>query len=169
MKNILYTTLFVFALFVAGTFDAEAKRVRGYIITNENDTLQGYLSIYNTTVRTLTISFTKRVFNAEMAFVEAPFKQERHGLYKIYKPDELKEYGFTYKGVPYKFKSFIVKSNTFLLKERNKKHFLLLVEKQNGREIYKHQKHRYDDVMNQLIPYYVFYVVGDNGELIKVE
>ncbi|MCW3789329.1 hypothetical protein [Plebeiibacterium sediminum] len=169
MKNILYTTLFVLALFTAGAFDANAKRVSGYIITIENDTLQGYLNIYNSALRMWTISFTPRMFNAEMAFVEAPFKEEKRGFYKNYTPDQLKEYGFVYKGVPYKFKSFIVKSKTFILNERKKRHFLLLVNKENGREIYKHQKHRYDDVYNQLIPYYEFYVVDKDGELVKVE
>ena len=114
-KKLIIVFVVVFCAIIGGQ-NAEAKRVRGYIITNENDTLQGYLSIYNTTVRTLTISFTKRVFNAEMAFVEAPFKQDKHGFYKNYTPDELKEYGFTYKGVPLQIKVFYCKIKYFYFK-----------------------------------------------------
>jgi len=169
MKNILYTTLFVLALFVVGTFDANAKRVSGYIITNDNDTLKGIVNVYDVNLnKTLIVNLSKSI-NAEMAFVEVSFKQEGQKRYKTYKPEQIKEYGFTYGEVPYLFKSFIVKSNTFVLNEREQYHFLLLISNQNGHKVYKHQKYRYDDKGNELTPYYVSYVEDKDGKLIKLD
>ncbi len=169
MKTLFYITVLILGVLTFGGTEANAKKVEGYIITNDNDTLQGYLNIYNSTLTKWTISLSPKVFNAEMAFIEASFKQDRYGSYKIYKPEDLKEYGFTYKGIQYVFKTFIVKSNTFVLNERAKPHFLLLVNNDKGREMYKHQMHRYDAGKRELTPFYVFYVLGKDGELIKVD
>ncbi len=167
MNKRLYIGLIILTCLVWGGQKADAKKVNGYIVTNENDTIKGLVNLYRFSLSSGSVFLGD--FNSEMVFVEVSFKGPDHKKFVIYDPIDIKGYGFLYKGEQYAFETHIVKSNTFVYKDSKKIHFLQKIKTTKGRYVYKHQIYRLDPGTRELIPYYVFYVIDKNGELIKIK
>ncbi len=165
MKTLFYITLLTLGLLTVGAIDANAKKVEGYIITNENDTVKGLINLYKFSLSSGSVFLGD--FNSEMLFTEVPFKALGKKKFKIYKPEDIKGYGFVSKGLSYEFVTLLVKSNSYKVKDREKLHFLQRIKTDN-KVIYKHQKYRLEPGTRELVPFYVFYLIGKDGELIKI-
>ncbi len=165
MKTFFYITVLILGLLTFGGTEANAKKVEGYIITHENDTVRGLINLYKFSLSSGSVFLGD--FNSEMLFTEVPFKAPEQKKYKIYNPEDIKGYGFVYKGLSYEFVSMLVKSNTYKIVDREKLHFLQRIRTDN-KVIYKHQKYRLEPGTRELIPFYVFYLLGKDGQLIKI-
>ncbi|MCW3807786.1 hypothetical protein [Plebeiibacterium marinum] len=167
MKKLIYYCLLILTLVFIGEMKSEAKKVSGYIITNQNDTIKGEVKLYTFARRNGQVTLNS--FDYEMTFVEVPFCKSGEKKITVYKPTDIKEYGFTFKKILYKYKSFLVKTNNISLNHREKQHFLQLARKEGRTEIYKHQKYRLSKDNMENIPYYVFYTYSEKNGLQSVK
>lgn len=143
----------------------EAKSLDGYIITLKNDTINGIVDVPNYNPRSGT--YYRNNINLEMCFIQITFRKSTQEKNKTYKPEEIKEYGFHYKDVPFKFKSFLITKNSLSITDEKKYHFLLYTYDNNKYEIYKHQT--YINEYDKIKPTYTSYILNDNDELDQIK
>jgi len=147
--------------------ESEAKNCEGYIITNESDTIKGIINLSTFSKRTGNLII--KDFDLEITFIQIPFKKLGEKKFTVYSPKQIKEYGFIHKETPYKYKSFVIKSNTFISSEKENYDFLLLVRTNNDTEYYQRQKYKLSTSTKELIPYYEFYSYNAKEGLKKVK
>ncbi len=157
--------LLVFTLLLINEV-CEAKKTSGYIITNDKDTIRGTIRLY--TFNRRDGGFNLHNISLEMCFVEIPFRKSDQKKYTIYKPDAIKGYGFTYKGVPYEFSTFLIESKSLSLNDKKQNHFLQYVYNQNNNKVYRHQTYVSKDAEGNLEPKYIFYIYNAEKGITKI-
>ncbi len=100
-----------------------AKKASGFIVEN-SDTLYG--KIKYTQFNILTAGIVINGINTESLHYEVWFKENNGKRFKKYTPNDIDAFGFTDKDYYYYFKSFAIKTNSVVKKERIKKRFLQL-------------------------------------------
>ncbi len=103
---------------------AEAKKVSGFIITENSDTIYGKIIVSKFNL--YSGGFILNGINLEPLHFEVFFKDREAKQYKSYKATDILEFGFKYKLRDYKFKSFTLESNTPVESEKQQDRFLQL-------------------------------------------
>ncbi len=153
---------------------SQARCLPGYIITNNNDTIHGKINIYSFNRNTGHYNFSG--IDLEFCFLEVAFKKTNKEKYTIYKPDEIKGYGFMNKKINYTFRSFLIAKKSIIASEREQIHFLQLVDNKDGILIFKKLQYVVKDFNNiknpeyvkkRLVPEYDYYAYSEELGLLK--
>lgn len=102
----------------------EAKKVSGFIITENSDTLYGKIIVSK--INLYSGGLFINGINLEPLHFEVFFKESETKQYISYKATDILEFGFKYKLLDYKFKSFTLESNTPVVSEKQRERFLQL-------------------------------------------
>ena len=103
---------------------AQAKKVPGYIVTEDSDTLYGEIKLPKFNL--LTGGWIISGFNQEPFYYEIWFKSNESNKFNRFQADQISGYGFRFESLDYIFKSFIIESNTPIKKEKKRYRFLKL-------------------------------------------
>ncbi len=101
----------------------KAEKLHAQIITNNNDTIKGYVKNYWFSKSTGNVIFNG--IDLSNFQNEISFKQPK-GSYKHYKPEDIQGFSFKYDGQFYTFNSFLVQKKSIIKKEEEVYKFLLL-------------------------------------------
>jgi len=102
----------------------EAKKVTGYIITENSDTLYGEIKVPN--FNRITGGWIMSGTNLESFHFEVSFKNRQKNTFQTFKPEDILGFGFNYKSINYTFRRFVIVSKNFFKKERRIVRFLNL-------------------------------------------
>jgi len=102
-----------------------ACKVPGYIIKNGSDTVFGkvrvsYFDIYTGAIFLFGI-------NMEPFHSVLYFREKNTSGFKSFTPNDISGFGFTYKSINYRFKTFVIESKSIVKSERIKLRFLNLI------------------------------------------
>ncbi len=122
-RFIFLGTLIILIL-VGASYNAKAKKVPGYLITNEDDTLYGEIKISHFNI--LTGDFLFRSIYMDQLHFEVVFRENDTGKFSAFKAGEILGFGFDHRKQSYIFQSFILTSNTPLKREKYTSRFLQL-------------------------------------------
>ncbi|HEY4788463.1 MAG TPA: hypothetical protein VIH57_20575 [Bacteroidales bacterium] len=92
------TVSLALTLFLSPSF---SRKVDGYIITNNNDTLYGEVRISKFNIAQNTVSLSS--YNLDELYDHVYFKPSPGNIFKIYSPMEIVEYGFILDNVPFRY------------------------------------------------------------------
>jgi hypothetical protein len=166
---------FILALLFTLTANfTEAKKVSGYIITEKSDTLYGQIKLSKFDI----ITGTWMIFGiyTDQLHHEVWFKENNDKRFRKFQAIDINGFEFSYKSKVYIFRSFTLKSNTILGKEKKRERFLQLIYT-GELELYWDTKSTVnnfepDDVSfntNQSYTYYDLYLYNKSIGLTKVE
>ena len=105
----------------------EARKVTGFIITENSDTIYGKIKV--SSFNLLTAGLVLDGINLEPLYYEVWFKSYEDKKFIDFKAKDISGFGFRYKSRNYAFRSFILESNTFFKSERKRDRFLQLCYK----------------------------------------
>ncbi|MCW3807785.1 hypothetical protein [Plebeiibacterium marinum] len=168
MQKYLCVGLFLVFAFVFGESKMEARKFTGYIITNQNDTVNGFIKHFVFNRRTG--GFVFNGFDPEWHFIEVAFKESLTDHYDVFKPGQIKEYGFYCRNQLYIFRTKIVIKKSLVTKESHRKHFLQLISSGDGYEVYKHQVYldRCEWNLTCHHPFYEYYYCRNGERLTRI-
>jgi len=154
----------------------EAKKVPGFIITENSDTIYGQIKLSKFNL--LTGTWFLRGINLEQLHFEIWFKENKSRKFKNFKAIDISGFGFNYKSSDFYFQSFTLESNTRIINERKRDRFLQLIYKGQV-ELYKDliRVINYDNIndystirfKNRSFLYYDFFLYNKTKGLTKVE
>ena len=118
---------FIFLLFGLTLINeyCEAKRVPGFILTENADTLYGEIIVYK--FDRITGGWIFNGINLEYFHFEVSFKAYNNNRFQTFKPEDILGFGFTYKSIDYIFCRFIIESKSIMKNERKRYRFLNLI------------------------------------------
>jgi hypothetical protein len=141
-----------------------AMEVKGYIISNTQDTIFGSVKLTDLDLINNTIILNS--YNMDDLLTQVFFKPDSHKRFKWYTADDIQEYFFIIKNAPYRFISRDVKT---ILSKKDKKYFYLQIV-HGAIDLYERRIMLYDNDI-KFHPHSVkikeYYVQGEDGILIK--
>lgn len=155
MKKI---TLFIL-LIIAFISTINATKSLGYIITNDGDTLYGYVKIPK--VDMLSSSFIAKGFYIESFHEYVQFKELNSKRFKTYYPIDLISFNFRFRNIEYNFKRFDLEMKSIVNAQEVKPRFLQLIHQSKillYRDIVKIYPYQVADKISQysFVDYYLF-------------
>jgi len=157
--------ILVLFLLVVIVNKVEAKKLKGFIVTEQNDTIYGSIKVNKYNPRTGAYYFFQ--INLESCYSQIYFKQEGKPRFKLYTPDQIKGYSFNFKDQDYYFHSFLIQSKSIVRSEQSRYAFLILIKKTRQTSIYRSQRYmmkQYDEsvynyfsISTNIIPQYTYY------------
>jgi hypothetical protein len=133
--NIRFLKLFMFVIGL--TLSAEycaAKRVPGFIVTNNADTLFGDIKVYS--FDRVTGVWIINGIDLQCYHFEVTFRNSIEKKYLTYKPEDIKGFGFVYKSKKYIFHRFILEPKN-MFKPGTKVYRFLSLEHKGKISLYK--------------------------------
>lgn len=103
----------------------DAKKVQGYIVGNESDTIFGEILI--PTYDLLTRGYSINGINLESFYLTVRFKPFKKGIRKAYTPLEISAFGFESEQIHYKFQSFSIYNKSIIKSDRERTRFLNMI------------------------------------------
>jgi len=146
---------------------ALARKVPGYIIKSSSDTIYGEIRVSAFDLYkggTVLLGINLEPFHSAVYFRES----SKEG-FSPFTPEDVREFGFLDKSIDYRFRSFVMESNSIVKQERKRLRFLNL--------IYKGQVSLYRDIVrkdnsymagnrsDRVIDYYDYYLFDDQHGL----
>lgn len=125
--NLLLRFTFLVVILMMINNNSEAKKIPGFIITNDFDTIVGDVRMYLFNRVSGNINITG--IDLETYFYEVSFKELDTKQYKTYKPQDIIGFSFTYNTTKYMFHRFIIERKSIVKKERKTYRFLNLLFK----------------------------------------
>jgi hypothetical protein len=119
-----YLKAFLLCCLLTYSICCEAKKVPGYIITKDADTLRGEVR-----VRNCNIYLGGFIFDMELFSTMVDFKASTEKHFHNYTPNDISGFGFYYDADEYIFKQFIIEYTSLVKSERSRNRFLNLVYK----------------------------------------
>jgi hypothetical protein len=171
IKYFILSLLFTFSVNLT-----KAKKVPGYIITENSDTIYGQIKLSKFDL----LAGTWIIFgiNIKQLHFEVCFRENKGRKFRNFQAINISGFGFNFKSEDYIFKSFTLKSNTAIVKERERERFLQLIYK-GEIELYRDQKrtesninpgnNSYNINKNLLFTYYDLFLYNESKGLTKVE
>ena len=104
--------------------DVFARKAKGFIINNQNDTIKGWINL--PTHDFSTNAFYLSGFDSEMLHHEVHFKNENKGQWQTYLPGEIKQFVFSYKNKITSFTSFKLPLKSMIETDKEQYRFLKL-------------------------------------------
>jgi hypothetical protein len=144
-----------------------ASKVRGYIIRNSSDTIFGEVKVSFFDIYTGGIVFYG--INLEQLHSTLYFRENNKNRFKAFTPNEISGFGFIYKSINYRFKTFVIESKSIVKSERKRLRFLNLIY-QGKIAVYKDivRKENYIKTsipFDKVIDYYDYYLFDDKHGL----
>lgn len=171
--------LILFSLFFTtmalGPFtETHAKKVPGYIITSDSDTIYGGVKVYISNYHS-SYTFSIIGINLESYHTSLRFKPQNKRLYKTYWPEDVKAFSFSHRGTVYTFHSFQLKFKSMFPVGRTVPKFLNLVHdgrvriyQDMTRRVHEHQDvRRYNLTKTELFYTYYLYNETNGLEVVK--
>ncbi len=134
-KYNLFPKLTVLIIMLGLCHIVQGKKLSGYIVTENNDTIQGEIKVHSFNRRTGDFVFAG--IDLESCYRQVAFRSKGELFFKYYLPEQIKEYAFTYKNQPYLFQRFLIRKKSIVPNERNIYQFLQLVKSDNKGNIYR--------------------------------
>ncbi|WP_143525155.1 hypothetical protein [Labilibacter marinus] len=154
----------------------EAKKLPGFIITEQNDTIHGEVQVHTFNRRTGAYVFSG--IDLEWCYLNVSFRKSGKARFKYYLPEQLKGYHFSFEGQDYIFHQFQIQYKSLVNSECNKYQFLNLIKRTPKESIYRAQRYMMMPVNevaidlgyypNMLVPEYNYYRhTNGNDRIIK--
>lgn len=146
-----------------------AVKVPGYIVTNSSDTIIGEVKVLR--FDTFTGGITLFGINMEPFHSVLYFRENGSGRFESLTPNEISAFGFVYKSINYRFKSFTIETNSIVESESKRLRFLNLIY-QGEIAVYKDIV-RMDNFIwegalrDKMIDHYDYYLFDDKQGLNK--
>lgn len=173
-KSIRYFIVLLLMIFFANF--VEAKKVPGYIITENLDTIQGQIKLSKFNLQTG--GWYIYGINIEQLHFEVWFRDNKSKRFRSYKATDILSFGFNYRSINYIFRSFTIESNTRVVRQQKRQRFLQLLYN-TDLELYRDTKSMlsninyvdftYNKKRNYLLTYYDLYLYSNANGLTKVE
>lgn len=171
LKNYRIILLLTLCLFGIGA-NTSARSSRGYIITQEHDTIFGRVrlpwssnSIY---------SYNLFGFDFESFFYHVSFKKDSEKAYKTYYPTTISGFGFTHRSTNYMFSSFYLNYKSIFEDKGQGTRFLNLIHR-GKLDLYRHMiSINYPIAMppfadrGSVMRFYEYYIWSDSTKLLWV-
>ncbi len=125
----LFQRLYLFMFMVCCCGVITAKSLPGYIITHNQDTIEGYVKVYHN--KMLKNGFLLPGIVVETQFEQLVFKENGAKRFKTYLPKSIKGFSFKYDSKDIQFRSFKIEKYSIIPKERTRYRFLLLLCRKN--------------------------------------
>lgn len=149
---------------------AFASKVPGYIIKNSSDTICGEIRVSAFDLYrggTVLLGINLEPFHSAVYF-----REKGKNSFNSFTPKDVREFGFFNKSIEYRFKSFVIESNSIVKSERKRLRFLNLIYKGEVslyRDIVRKDNSYMDGARNdRVIDYYDYYLFDDQHGLRKV-
>ena len=175
LKRFIKYVILLLLLILNGNY-LEARKVPGFIITENSDTIYGQIKLSKFNLQTGTWFF--HGINLEPLHFEVWFRDEKSKKFRNFQAIDISGFGFNYKSQDYFFHSFTLESNTKIIKEKKRERFLQLIY--NGKvKLYRNLSRaiKYDNFdynlfwkyKDQTFIYYDFFLYNKSKGLTKVE
>ena len=125
MLKKLIKCFIVLSLLLLSIQKVEAKKVSGFIINENSDTIFGKIKLSKFDIRTGALLFNG--INLEQMHYGIWFRAIDSRKFKNYKATDISGFGFDYKSQHYIYHSFIIESNTKVIKDKKQSKFLQLI------------------------------------------
>lgn len=174
-KKIIKNIILIFILILSSYF-TEAKKVSGFIITENSDTIFGTIKVSKFNLHTG--GFILNGINLEPLHFEVFFRSNEAERFINFKATDIIGFGISYKSKDYEFKSFALESNTPIRNEKKRERFLQVCY--NGKiALYKNLSRatNYNKPINieykilnyQSFTYYDYFLYNEKRGLTKIE
>lgn len=169
MKNPLKLILPVFVLLLF-SINSNAADVRGYIISQNLDTIYGTIELPE--INQTTGAVYIKGYDEEAISRRMKFKSDNENSFHNYTPKDIVGFGFAYQSRTYVFERFLLKYKSLAFSESGQYKFLNLIHKGNL-SLYINPRYwilpTSNDLGNELTVYYEFYLYNDANGLVRVE
>lgn len=162
---------FIFLILALNCNSSYARKVQGYIIDNNSDTITGKVKISGFDLYAR--GFVLTGINLEPLYSCVKFKRNDTRGFQNYYPQDISKFGFLYDSNEYIFERFIIESKSIINSDRLNDKFLNLIHKGNialYRNFTRANNPLRDDRLNDIsIEYYDYYLYNAKNGLTKVE
>lgn len=124
MKIVFKTTVFVFC-FLWISFPCEGKKVPGYIVTEDRDTISGDIFIYRYNL--INRLFFVNGIDEESYHYQVAFKDNQNKKYTVYKPEDIQGFRFRFKDEDYVYQRIRLEKRSLIPEEKTQFRFFRLV------------------------------------------
>ena len=145
-----------------------ANKVAGYIIKNNSDTIFGEVKVSCFDIYSGGIIFYG--INLEPFHSILYFKENNKSRFKSFTPNDISGFGFTYKSINYRFRTFVIETKSIVESERKRLRFLSLIyqgEIAVYKDIVRKDNYYMTSFPNKVIDYYDYYLFDDKHGLTK--
>lgn len=104
-----------------------ARKAKGFIINNQNDTIRGWINL--PTHDFTTNGYYLSGFDSEMLHQKVHFKSEKKDQWQTYLPEQIKQFEFSYKNETISFKAFDLPLKSIVETGKKQDRFLKLEHK----------------------------------------
>ena len=169
MKRIRFAIIAVILILCADP--VSAKKVPGYIIRHNCDTIFGEVNI--SFFDPYSGGFVFYGINLEPFQSVLYFRETRNDCFTAFTPKDIAGFGFTYKSVNYRFKTQLIEYKSIVKSERKRLRFLNLIY-QGELAVYKEIERKENHfrtgigIPNKTVNYYNYYLYDDRHGLKRV-
>lgn len=148
-----------------------AANVPGYIITNENDTIHGFVQVSNSSH--VAVVFPSSIPHFDTYSFGVTFKKYDEKAYKLYYPASIKEFNFLHNSTNYIFKRFTLKYKSIVKQEETRDQFLCLLYSNNQYQLYRNvlidPNNGLISIPDKYLKYMIYYLYSPEKGIVKVE
>ncbi len=135
MKGINANRCYAILLLLVISLPVLAKKVDGYIVNSNGDTLTGYIKVFKFDRKTGVLIVNG--IDMECYHQDVVFKAKNDKSFSTYKPEDIVSFGFSYQGRNYTYQRFILESKNIFSKEGNKVYRFLSLEYKGTYSLYR--------------------------------
>lgn len=174
-KNIGIKHLKTFMMFLLVFFlisgRVEAINVTGYIITNQNDTIQGFFKV--SYLGKMAEYNPVQAANVELYKAAVAFRKTEQEKFKFYTPDSLKGFQFSYQARDYIYRRFALKYKNMAVGEVAVNQFLCLLYSDKYYQLYRNLQIDFNNglvsIPDNRLKYMVYYLYNPQKGIVKAE
>lgn len=125
MQKVFLKFIILLFVFVYTYEYCEAKRVPGFIITENADTIYGKIKVYS--FNRITGGWVFNGIDLELFHFKVSLKEDKIKRFQTYTPEDILGFGFRDKSVDYMFNRFLIESKSIVKNETLRYKFLHLI------------------------------------------
>ena len=148
-----------------------AISLNGYIVTNQNDTIQGFFNVSK--LAKLAAYNQTQAANTELYNVQVAFRVNENDPYKFYTADSIKAFRFTYNSTNYMFRRFTLRYKRVMAGELSQNQFLCLLYSDKYHQLYRNAQIDFNNgllsIPDNSLKYMVYYLYNPQKGIVKVE
>lgn len=150
---------------------SHAANVPGYIVTNEDDTIHGFVRVSSSSH--MTVNLPSSINSFDTYNFALSFRKHDEKLYKQYYPSSIKEFNFLYKSTNFIFKRFTLKYKSIVKSEDTRDQFLCLLYSDNEYQLYRNvlidPNNGLISIPDKYLKYMIYYLYHPEKGIVKVE
>lgn len=166
MNKIRFASIVV--ILILHLSSVQANKAPAYIIKNSTDTIFGEIKVSNFDIYTRGIVLCG--INLEPFHSILYFREINTNHFKAFTPNDISGFGFIYKSINYRFKTFVIESKSLIRSERKRQRFLNLIfqgEIALYTDIVRNDRYSMAGFPYKVIDYYDYYLFDDKHGLKK--